>query len=116
MEVIEAFLEASRNTFPDEFLGLLAGNHKKRIVEELVVVPAVYGEAFSSIRWHLVPFDKTIMGTCHSHPSRSNSPSKEDKNTFSKTGAIHLIACVPYSLQNVKGYDENGKIVPIRTI
>lgn len=115
-EAIEAFLEAAKNAFPNEFIGLLAGNKEKNIVEELVVVPAIFGENFSSIYTHLVPFDSTLMGTAHSHPSRSNNPSIQDLAAFSKTGTIHLIACYPYMTGNVKAFDGQGRKIELKII
>ena len=115
-EVIEAFLEASKNTFPHEFIGLLAGNKKNMAVEELVVVPAVFGETFSQIYLHLLPLSEPIIGTCHSHPSFSNRPSGEDVRTFQKTGPLHLIACRPFSTASIRAFDQTGREVKIKTV
>lgn len=115
-QAIEAFLEAARNTFPNEFIGMLAGNKKTKTVEELVVVPAIFGETFSQVYFHMLPLDESIIGTCHSHPSFSNRPSPQDVHTFSKTGMIHFIACRPYSMESVRAFDQRGKEIPVKII
>ena len=115
-EVIEAFLEAAKNTFPNEFIGMLAGSKKNKTVEELVVVPAIFGDTFSQIYFHMLPLDESIIGTCHSHPSLSNRPSPQDIHTFSKTGFIHFIAARPYTIETIRAYDQKGHEVKIKTI
>lgn len=113
-EVIDAFLEAAKNTFPNEFIGMLSGNKKNKTVQELVVVPAVFGDTFSQIYFHMLPLDETIIGTCHSHPSISNRPSAQDLHTFAKTGLIHFIACRPYTIETLRAFDQKGKEVKIK--
>ncbi len=111
---VESIIEASKNVFPQEFFSMLGG--KNEVITELVIVPAIYGENFSSYRLDLVPFDRTIIGTVHSHPSRNNSPSKADINSFKKTGKIHLIIAYPYTAETIAAFDENGKETTIKII
>lgn len=115
-EVLSAFLEASKNTYPHEFLGFLSGDKKNKTVNELVVVPATFGDTFSMVHLHLVPFDPSFVGTCHSHPSYSNKPSREDKKTFAKTGKIHFIASYPYTLNTIAFYDEKGNQLQVKIV
>lgn len=114
--VLLAFLEAAKNTFPDEFLGFLGGNSGTKTVEELVILPASFGKTFSSVQTHLIPIDNSIIGTCHSHPSGAAWPSNADKRTFSATGKIHLIAAFPFMLENVMAFDQAGKNIKVKII
>ena len=115
-EVIGAFIEAAKHTFPQEFIGMLGGKKEEKIVDELIIVPAVFGDTFSTIQMHLVPFDPNYVGTAHSHPSHSNMPSRQDIKTFSKTGQIHLIACHPFDLNNLQAFNQKGENVKIKII
>ncbi len=115
-EAINAFLEASKNNHPDEFICFLSGNIKQETVEEIVVLPAEFGKNYSMIRTHLIPFDSSYVGTAHSHPSGSNWPSKEDLQTFSRTGQIHLIASYPYAVENIQAFTNKGKNTQIKII
>ncbi len=113
--VLESILMASRKVYPNEFISMLGKNEKEE-VDELVVLPAVYGKNFSSIRTDLIPFDSKIIGTIHSHPSPNNNPSSADLNVFSVLGKIHLIICWPFNLDNIKSFDETGKEITIEII
>ncbi|MBI4043226.1 MAG: Mov34/MPN/PAD-1 family protein, partial [Candidatus Diapherotrites archaeon] len=86
--LLESIMHASKNVYPDEFISLLAVKNDASLLEELVIVPSEYGEAFSSLRSDLIPFDSRIVGTIHSHPSGKGHPSSEDLNAFSRMGSI----------------------------
>lgn len=113
--VIESIILAARNTYPDEFLSLL-GVDKEGVISELVVLPATYGKRFSSIMTYLIPFDKSIMGSVHSHPSASNRPSGGDLRVFSRLGRIHFIICFPFNLNTIKAYNVKGKELDYETV
>ena len=91
--VVESIIVASRNVYPAEFISMLGG--KNKVIEELVVLPAEFGQDFSTIRFDLAPFDKSIMGTVHSHPNENNNPSRADLDTFRRTGQVHIIIGYP---------------------
>jgi len=106
--LLEALCEASKSVYPDEFLAMLSVKKDQGIVEEFVVVPAIFGKSFSSFRPDLLPFDSKIVGTIHSHPSRNNSPSQADLGVFSM-GRVNLIIGFPYFLSSVRAFDNFGK-------
>ena len=116
LEAIQAIIEASKNTFPSEFIGMLGGSKKEKIIDELVVVPATFGEYHSSIEPHLVPFDPKIMGTVHSHPGESNHPSSQDLNAFAKLGEVHIIIASPFDFFSANCYNAKGKMVKLKII
>ncbi|MBN2127435.1 MAG: Mov34/MPN/PAD-1 family protein [Candidatus Diapherotrites archaeon] len=106
--VIDDLLLAARNTYPNEFFAYLGGDKKTNTVDEFILAPAVYGKTFVMIKEYLMPFDSRIMGSIHSHPGKSNFPSKADVNSFGKKGEIHLIIAFPYTLNSIQAYDEKG--------
>jgi proteasome lid subunit RPN8/RPN11 len=100
-------LDAAKGAFPNEFIGLLRmrGNE----IREVLVLPgSTYAETFSSITEYLVPIDKSIAGSVHSHPSRSNKPSRADLRFFSEKGRIHIIVRYPFAEGDVAVYDVDG--------
>jgi proteasome lid subunit RPN8/RPN11 len=106
---LQFLLEASQNIYPREFVGLLRGEGD--LISEILVLPAsIYGEGFARVKWAVVPIDKSIVGSVHSHPSPNNSPSRGDLTYFRKTGKTHLIAGHPFeSLADVACYDNMGE-------
>ncbi|MFH1663374.1 MAG: Mov34/MPN/PAD-1 family protein [archaeon] len=105
---IESIIIASKQVYPNEFISMLGVNEKNEITE-LVIFPSVYGKNYSSIRADLMPFDRSIVGTIHSHPSPNNFPSAGDLKVFSALGKIHLIICWPFNLNSIKAFDSKGK-------
>jgi proteasome lid subunit RPN8/RPN11 len=106
--VIETIIEAAKNTYPKEFFALL-GSTKKGIIDELVVVPAIYGYGHTLIRSGLIPVDFNIIGSVHSHPGHSSAPSKADLSSFANFGRIHLIIAWPFNMDTIEVYDVTGK-------
>ena len=102
-------MEAARHTYPNEFIGVLGGNKNEKIIDELIVVPAIFGRSFSVIRTHLVPFDPKMIGTVHSHPTESDYPSKQDINTFGKLGNALIIIAKPFDIYSVNFFNSKGQ-------
>ncbi len=106
---IETIINSARNVYPNEFIALLGVSGNENVIDELVMVPATYGRNYSSIKTWLVPFDKGIVGSIHSHPNVSNSPSKGDLRAFAKFGDIHFIISYPYNLESLNVFNVRGK-------
>ena len=113
-ETLESIIIAAKNVYPNEFFSFIGGENE--IINELVIVPATYGDKFCLFRLDLVPYDPTIIGTVHSHPSVYNTPSKADLDSFRKKGKIHLIIGYPYDLNTLKAFDNTGKEIEIIVI
>jgi proteasome lid subunit RPN8/RPN11 len=111
---LELILGASRETYPREFIALLRGEGD--LIEEVLVVPAsVYGSGFSSLRRHMLPMDRSVIGSVHSHPSGNHAPSKGDLFSFGKRGGFHLIVRFPaQSIDDIACYDDEGNMLTLR--
>ena len=106
--VLEDLLEACTHVYPKEFLALIGSTLENEVIDEYVVLPADYGDNFSAVYLNMKPFDRTIIGSVHSHPSQSNKPSAGDLQSFPKYGRIHLIIAYPYFIQSIAMYDSKG--------
>ncbi|MCX6799066.1 MAG: Mov34/MPN/PAD-1 family protein [Candidatus Diapherotrites archaeon] len=111
---LEDIAEAARNVYPDEFIALLGS--KKGVINHLVVLPATFGSDSSSLRLDLLPFDMSVAGSVHSHPSRNARPSRGDLGAFTQTGEIHLIIAFPFSLSSIRAFNAKGKELEIEAI
>ncbi len=109
-ELLDDVLEGSRRMHPKELLLLLRGKVEKNSVyiDEFIVPPRSYHGKFSSgFNPFLLPIDPSLVGTVHSHPSGSLTPSIEDLNNF--YGFLMVIVAYPYlSVRDVAVYDKNG--------
>ncbi len=113
---LEDILEASRNTYPNEFMALLGGDKKAGVVDEIVIVPATYGREHAIIHTNQVPMDFRIMGSVHSHPSPNAFPSKGDLRTFPRLGEIHFIIAYPFDLNSTRAFDSAGNEIEFEVI
>ena len=105
---LELILGASRNLYPNEFIGLLRG--KGDTIDEVLVLPGtLFGEGFAQVQLHMLPIDHSVIGSVHSHPGAVNRPSRQDLVLFGKTGRFHLIVRQPaLSLGDVACYGRDG--------
>jgi proteasome lid subunit RPN8/RPN11 len=114
-ELLDAIFEGARRLYPKETILLLRGKKSKDSIEiiELVVPPlATYGRVFANIPLHMLPEDFSIVGTVHSHPSGSLTPSDVDFNHF--LGRILMIVGFPFAdEQNVAVYNSRGERLPL---
>ncbi|MFH1224466.1 MAG: Mov34/MPN/PAD-1 family protein [Candidatus Diapherotrites archaeon] len=113
--VLESLLEASRNTYPNEFFALLGGDREKKVIDEFIITPAVYGKRHALYWPHLAPIDSKVMGSVHSHPSRSGTPSGADVRGFARSGEIHLIIFYPFGAKDFRAFNALGEEAEIKT-
>ncbi|MEM4257029.1 MAG: Mov34/MPN/PAD-1 family protein [Candidatus Diapherotrites archaeon] len=112
--VLNSLLLAAKNVYPNEFFALLGGS--SNVIDEFVVVPAIFGHDFSEFDVNSVPFDNKIIGTVHSHPDYVVRPSSQDLIVFSKFGFVHIILGFPYNFNSFKAFNGNGKIIDLKVI
>lgn len=109
-EALESFLELCREFFPKENIMLIRGKAKGDIaeVEEFLIPPfSTYGEGLSGFSSYMIPFDLSIIGVAHSHPSGNATPSMGDLN--SAYGRLMIIAGYPYNEGTINVYDSKGE-------
>jgi len=106
-----SILENARFLHPREGILLLRGKVGKDgiFISEVLVPPlATYGKGFASFPMHMMPIDFSIVGSAHSHPSGSLTPSVDDLNR--SFGRIIMIVAFPYlGEESVAVYDREGK-------
>ena len=110
-EIIAMVQESARALHPRETIFLLRGKTTKNTfnVTELIIPPAAtYGRGFSAFPMHMLPFDFSLVGTVHSHPSGNLTPSPEDLNR--SFGKVIVIVAFPYQrIDNLAAYSRDGK-------
>ncbi len=108
--VADSILTAAMSAYPRETILMLQG---KKVGDEIrlnsVLIPplATYGRGFSVLLGSMLPWDFTIMGVAHSHPSGTLKPSMHDLNHF--YGRIMVIAAHPFqSYDDLAVFDSHG--------
>jgi proteasome lid subunit RPN8/RPN11 len=116
--VVDSILSYAKSNHPREGILLLRGrvSGDRAIVEDLVIPPfAIHGEGFSSFPLHSLPFDISVIGVVHSHPSGVLSPSLNDLNNF--YGKIMVIAAFPYeSDRDIAVFNDRGDLLKHKVI
>jgi proteasome lid subunit RPN8/RPN11 len=109
-DLLEGILAYSRDAHPKEAILLLRGRARGDLIaiEEVVIPPlATHGLGFSEFNPYALPFDPSIIGLFHTHPSGIAEPSTEDLNHF--YGIVMVIAAYPYRSEiDVEAFDEAG--------
>lgn len=105
--MLQMACEAARSSHPQEFGCML--KVEKDTITELVLVPGtIQGDRHAIFQFHMLPVDRTIKGTMHSHPSPHPYPSDADFELFEKHGMIHIIIGTPYTMKDWRAYDHTG--------
>jgi proteasome lid subunit RPN8/RPN11 len=114
--VLDELLQACRNTHPNEFFAFL-GSADKKVVDEYIVVPLFYQAPDSiSYRTDLLPFDLSVIGSIHSHPSHNPYPSRADNNSFFQRGQYHIIITYPYNYGSIYAYSKESNPLRIEIV
>ncbi|MCL5731146.1 MAG: Mov34/MPN/PAD-1 family protein [Candidatus Thermoplasmatota archaeon] len=108
-------LEASKDTYPNEFGAFLRAENE--IVYEIAILPGtVNGDHHTIFQLWNKPIDFSIVGSVHSHPSGACIPSDADRRMFSNTGALHIIVCYPYGLDNFSAFNRNSEKIQLNVL
>ncbi len=108
-ELLLDLLTAAKHAWPNETFALLSSSKNNGLLDEFVVVPAVGSEdSVVYDLWHL-PLDPKIKGSFHSHPTADRRASDDDRESFIRSGSVHIIAGTPYGENDWTAYDANGK-------
>jgi proteasome lid subunit RPN8/RPN11 len=112
--VADSILTAAMSVYPRETILLLQGKKSGDVIRlNSILIPplATYGRGFSVYLGTMLPWDLTLMGVAHSHPSGNPHPSTTDLNHF--RGRIMVIAAYPYNdYANLAVYDREGSTIP----
>lgn len=115
LRVIEAVMEASKSSLPNEFAaGLRASGDT---ITELTLIPGTKSNFHSAnFNYHGILGDFTTVGTIHSHPSGVLLPSGPDLRLFSSVGRLHIIVGYPFDVTCWTAYDKRGSNVMLGVV
>lgn len=114
---LEFVLSASRETHPNEYMGLLRGEDARRlgldrdgtVITDVLVIPGTKSNPVSAtVQTSQVPNDATSIGSVHSHPNGVLAPSDADLATFG-SGTVHIIVGAPYRRGDWRAFDRTGE-------
>ncbi len=112
--VADSILTAAMSAYPRETILVLQGKksgNEIRLNNVLIPPLATYGRGFSMLLGSMLPWDLTVMGVAHSHPSGALKPSMHDLNHF--YGRIMVIAAHPFqSYDDLAVFDSDGSKIP----
>lgn len=109
--VLDSMISYCKMRHPNEAILILCGRSSRDTltVERLMIPPFSYfGPYYSGFPTMLLPFDRSIIGTMHSHPNGSSEPSLTDLNA-DPIGYISIIVSYPYEDDDVHVYDSRGE-------
>jgi len=109
-DLIEGIMELAHGRHPHETILLLRGTMNRNNIEitETILPPfGVGGKGFATFRTSMLPFDLTLIGTLHSHPSGKLSPSVGDLHNF--FGKVMVIIGPPYKPENVVAFNKKSE-------
>ncbi|GIU72197.1 MAG: metalloprotease [Candidatus Nitrosocaldaceae archaeon] len=109
-EVRDSILTFCKIHHPHEAILILCGNNKKdRLIIERLMVPPLseHGPYYSGFPTYMLPYDRSIIGTAHSHPSGNATPSLTDLHHF--IGLVSVIVRYPYEDRDLFAYNSNGE-------
>jgi proteasome lid subunit RPN8/RPN11 len=108
-------LEASRESYPNEFGALLRAEGET--VSEVLLLPGtIGGRSHAIFQLHMLPIDFTVVGTVHSHPGPDARPSPEDLEFFQRIGYLHIIAARPFDERSWRAWDRKGEPYPLEVV
>jgi len=113
-ETRDGILSYCKMNHPNEGILILRGKSKKGnvVVDGLVIPPFSHsGPTFAGFPHSFLPFDPSYVGTVHSHPVGSASPSVTDLHNF--FGFVSIIVKSPYEDDDIYAYDRDGNSIPI---
>ena len=115
-ELLEGLLALSRDQHPKEILCLLRIHDG--VANEFILPPGAVTSVSSGVFFpSRIPFDSSIGGTAHSHPSGNIHPSIGDLRGVFQKKNFHFIIGYPYnSFSCVKCFDRNGNEIPFQIV
>ncbi|MGZ7043284.1 MAG: Mov34/MPN/PAD-1 family protein [Methanobacterium sp.] len=117
-EVINEVMNIAKESYPNEFMALLEGQIQKNVLKitGLIFLPSETSNEGAVMQVFMQPLTTNSVGSVHSHPGYSASPSEADLQFFSKKGIFHMIIAEPYKRESILAYDSFGNIVDFKVI
>lgn len=104
---LELARQCAKESLPQEFGAML--RVRGDTITELVLLPGtIQGDRHAIFQFQMMPVDRTLNGTLHSHPSPHPYPSDADFQLFEKYGAVHVILGAPFGPDDWRCYDHTG--------
>ncbi len=114
-KTLRMVLAASKDAYPNEFGAFLRA--ERGVITELLLIPGtIGGKRHAIFQFHNAPFDMSVVGTVHSHPSGVFHPSDEDLHLFGKFGGLHIITGRPYDETTWAAWDNQGRPVALEVV
>ncbi len=111
-KVIDSIISYCKMRHPNEAMLILRGKVSidTIVINDLMIPPlSYYGPYYVGFPIHMLPFDRSIVGSAHSHPNGVVEPSLTDMQNF--LGFISIIVGYPYEDENIHAFDSDGNKV-----
>ncbi|NYB51488.1 MAG: Mov34/MPN/PAD-1 family protein [Methanobacteriaceae archaeon] len=117
-EVVDEIIQIARQSHPLEFVAMLEGGIENGVlkIDGLVFSSGDRSNQGAVINTFMIPITTRTVGSVHSHPGPSASPSPADLQLFAKKGFFHIIIAQPYIEESMVGYDTFGEIINYRIV
>jgi len=117
-EVIDEIINIAKESYPNEFVALLEGRVEDETLQisGLIFLPSDVSNEGAVMQIFMQPLTVNSVGSVHSHPGHSASPSEADLNFFASKGVFHMIIAEPYTRESIRGYDSWGNVVNFKII
>ncbi|MFX0098153.1 MAG: hypothetical protein ACFFCS_01135 [Candidatus Hodarchaeota archaeon] len=106
-KTIDGLLQVANENYPNEVFFLLRKDASGIISEAILPQGAKGGETLAYFLPSRLPFDKSIVGTFHSHPTGEGQASGQDLDVF-RGYKVNIIAHPPFQENSFKIYDGMG--------
>lgn len=117
-EVIDEIINIAKESYPNEFVALLEGRVEDETLQisGLIFLPSDVSNEGAVMQIFMQPLTVNSVGSVHSHPGYSASPSEADLNFFASKGVFHMIIAEPYTQESIRAYDSWGNVINFRII
>jgi proteasome lid subunit RPN8/RPN11 len=107
-DALKLMLASGKGALPNEFAGILRAYDG--VITEVMVLPGTeQGARAALFQFHMLPVDRSVVGTVHSHPSGNYWPSGADLTLFDRFGTVHIICGFPFNMHSWQAYDSHGR-------
>ena len=109
-KIVKDISYMARTSFPKETFCLL--RIINGVLAEYIIAPGSESSEISAIFFPTrLGNDRTLIASCHSHPTPNNKPSRADLHTFRKF-PVNIIIGAPYNFSTLGVYNLQGEPIP----